>query len=499
VEYFLQIIFLEFTAWILWAEFAHTLDSGTKTNRRNQVQKQSIMADRNRNQKTSSAPRVFASAAGVPKGEQTPPLPGIAPRLAMEIERAKAMAEKLKMPFVDPLSSRIEPTAIDLVNQDTAKKLQVLPIRVVENTMLVAMASPDKGAIKTLELLTACKIRPAVAPQTALAIVSERAYKKRRRPSADFSPNTHAGPSKAIATNEEPATRAQTIAIISNKGGVGKTHFAINLAYALTQKGAKVLLIDADLGNADVSNKLGIFPEHHLLDFLEKHRGLEDLIVETPYRFDLICGTYGEFKLANLNHGQKTRFINHFKKTSLGYDYAIFDLGAGIARTVLDFALGADRTIIVTTPQDLISGYACAKAAFSRFKELEERLENKLSDYRPQWAFSPMVVINQVNHMEQGFKLFESLVKTTNENINPNEDRFRIALQYLGSIQYDKESLRDAESKKRPVLLHSPYIKASQCIEHMAAMIRSPDKDVDPRVKFGHSFKRFMAILSKGL
>ena len=110
-----------------------------------------------------------------------------------------------------------------------------------------------------------------------------------------------------------------------------------------------------------------------------------------------------------------------------------------------------------------------------------------------------MVVINQVSHMEQGFKLFENLVKTTNENINPNEDRFRVELQYWGSIQYDKESMRDSERKKRPILVNAPYIKASQCIEHMTAMIFGPDKDFDPRVKFGHSFRRFMAILTKNL
>jgi MinD-like ATPase involved in chromosome partitioning or flagellar assembly len=96
-------------------------------------------------------------------------------------------------------------------------------------------------------------------------------------------------------------------------------------------------------------------------------------------------------------------------------------------------------------------------------------------------------------------KDWKASCKTTNENINPNEDGFRVALQYLGSIQYDKESFREAETKKKPILLNSPYIKASQCIEHMTEMIFNPDKEFDPRIKFGHSFKRFVAILSKKL
>jgi flagellar biosynthesis protein FlhG len=449
--------------------------------------------------------------------------PNYTPQVTQSIQRAKQTAKKLKIPFVNPMTARIEPAAIALVNQDTAKQLLALPIRIVDNTLLVAMATPEKiAAVRTLEMLTSCKVRPAIAPKNLLTAALEKVYNYPQGPPTDLKPSDRG--SKGLArgrdsqassrpvkkaksakkttgakTHTKPTKRAQTISIISNKGGVGKTHLAINLAYALVQKGAQVLLIDTDLGNADISNKLGIFPESHLMDFLEKDRELKDLIVTTPFGFDLICGTYGEFKLANLNYAQKTRFIKHFKNISRGYDYALFDLGAGIARTVLDFALGADHTVIVTTPQDLISGYACVKAAFYRFKELEERLEKKLSDYAPHWVFSPMVVVNQVSHQEQGFKLFENLAKTTDENINPNEDRFRVALQYLGSIQYDKENVRSAETKKKPILLSAPYIKASQCIEHMTVMICKPDEDFDPRVRFGHSFKRFMAILSKKL
>ncbi len=433
------------------------------------------------------------------KGDEPLPHSGIAWKLAQETERAKVIAKRLKMPFADPLTSRIEPAAVALINQETARRLQVLPVRIVDNTLLVAMASPEKTVLKTLEVLTACEIRLAVAPPTSLSVVLDRVYKKNEACDAAPAKNRPSKTETVATKNDAQEAGAQTVSIISNKGGVGKTHVAINLACAMARRGSRVLLLDADLGNADISNKLGIFPDRHLLDFLEKDRELQDLIVASSHGFDLICGTYGEFKLANLNHAQKTRFINHFKKISRRYDYAIFDLGAGIARTVLDFALGADRTVIVATPQDLISGYACAKAAFSRFKELEERLEEKVSGYRPRWTFAPIVIMNQVGSIEQGFKLFENLVKTTNENINSCEDRFRIELQYLGGIEYDKESLRAAESKKRPLLLQLPYIKASQCIDHMATQMFHPDKDFDPRVKFGHSFKRFMAILSKNL
>ena len=413
-----------------------------------------------------------------------------------ETQIARAAAKKLKIPFVDPLCTHIEPAAVALLDPDVAFRRQALPIRLVNDILLVAMVSPEQPiAIRSLELLTGYKIRPAAAPRSSVLAALQQVY---GQPARDATKNGRdAFMTAQIKGRQEDEIRALTISIISNKGGVGKTHLSINLAHALANTGAKVLLIDADLGNADISNKLGIFPKHHLLDFLEKNQQMQDLVVRTKFDFDLICGTFGEFKLANLNYAQKIKFIKNFKKISQDYDFAVFDLGAGIARTVLDFALGADRTVIVTTPQDVISGYACAKASFFRFKEIEVRLEGRLPEYTPQWIFSPMLVINQVSNLEQGFKLYDTIDKTADKNINANEGRFRIKPEYLGAIPYDRESLRITEEKKRPLLLDFPHIKASQCIQHMSTKFCNPGNSYDPRLNFRYPFKRFLAIFSQ--
>ncbi|MGI6397591.1 MAG: AAA family ATPase [Desulfomonilia bacterium] len=211
-----------------------------------------------------------------------------------------------------------------------------------------------------------------------------------------YSPQSRSGSSRAqrqqppeTGAQEAPEREHRIIAVISNKGGVGKTHVSTNLATVAARKGKKVLLIDADLGNADISNKLALFPEYTLYDFLLGDVALEDMIQKTPYGFDLVGGSSGEFKLANINYVQRTKFIRAFRKVSEGYDITIFDLSAGIGTTVMDFALASDEMLIVTTPQDIIAGYACIKATFQRFKSIEESLMKKVEYYEPERVYRP--------------------------------------------------------------------------------------------------------------
>jgi MinD-like ATPase involved in chromosome partitioning or flagellar assembly len=164
---------------------------------------------------------------------------------------------------------------------------------------------------------------------------------------------------------------------------------------------------------------------------------------------------------------------------------------------VMDFALAAVHTIIVTTPQDFISGYACTKAAFYRFKEIEERLVKKLSNYEPQWIFSPMLLINQANNLRQGFKLFDTFTKAANGKINSREGKFRIEAEYLGAIPYEKVALRAAESKKKPLLRIAPRAKAARSIQHVSTRFYYPDATYDPKVKLRQPLARFAAILSQ--
>jgi len=149
--------------------------------------------------------------------------------------------------------------------------------------------------------------------------------------------------------------RGQILALTSSKGGVGKTHLAVGLSAVIAKKNGRVLLIDVDLGNGLIADRLGLYPKHNLSHFFMKERALEDLIEETPFGFFLIGGERGNFALANLNYRQKMKFLRSFITASRTFDFVVLDLGSGIGRQTIDFALLAEKTIVVASPKDLMS------------------------------------------------------------------------------------------------------------------------------------------------
>jgi len=158
---------------------------------------------------------------------------------------------------------------------------------------------------------------------------------------------------------------------------------------------------------------------------------------------------------------------------SKNYDVVVFDLSAGIDSTVLDFALAADEIIIITTPQDIVAGYACLKASFYRFKDIEDRLGKKMKNYQPKNTFAPKFIINQVESIEMGQKVFDKLNATANKHFS-NNDQFKLDVGYLGFIPYDRDTFRETEKLRKPYLYAFSDRTASKCIRHMAAELLKP-------------------------
>jgi len=267
-------------------------------------------------------------------------------------------------------------------------------------------------------------------------------------------------------------TRGQIVALTSSKGGVGKTHLAVGLSAAMARRGARVLLIDADLGNGMVSDRLGLHPKSNLAHFFLKERNeLVDLIEKTPLGFFMIGGKRGNFALANLNYGQRRRFLRSFIDVSRYFDYVLLDLASGISYQSIDFALLADKVIVVTPSNDLMSGYGSVKACFSRFTELETGLSKRVNGYNPHQLFTPYILVNNVRDLSQGKTAFDALEDALKNRLRTGEGPFGIRINYLGSVFHNPRLFKKSEEKRRPVSLTSPYSNVAYCIEKIAEAI----------------------------
>ncbi|HHO74897.1 MAG TPA: hypothetical protein ENN05_00510 [Deltaproteobacteria bacterium] len=375
----------------------------------------------------------------------------------------KLLARKCGMPYIDIENETPDRRCVDLLKEVFAKNYTSLPMRFLNGGVLVAIGDPaQKELIETLTFHMGKKVYPALADRDAIQKAIHTVYS---------TPSSTTAKDEEVNESEDMENESRIISIISNKGGVGKTHVSTNIAKVIADTGKKVLLIDADLGNADISNKLALFPDNTLYDFLMGDVALEDMIEHTSFGFDLVGGSSGEFKLANINYVQRSKFIRGFRKISKNYDYTIFDLSAGISSVVMDFALASDEIVTVTTPQDIIAGYACIKASFQRFKHIEEKLYAKVEFYEPRKVFKPWIIMNQISNLKQGLFLYNRICQTADERINNMESLFAVKPEYLGGIIYDRDNFKKAEMQRKPLTVLSPRSNPSQCITYVGRNI----------------------------
>ena len=156
----------------------------------------------------------------------------------------------------------------------------------------------------------------------------------------------------------------RVIAVTSGKGGVGKTNITVNLAIALKQAGQRVLVIDADLGMANVDVVLGSMSKKHLLNLLEKDTELRDVLIDGPYGVRYISGGSGIEKAADFTYEERQRLMQKLTACGQMADIILIDTGAGLGKNVMDFILAADEVLLVTTPEPtaLTDAYAVLKA-----------------------------------------------------------------------------------------------------------------------------------------
>ncbi len=238
----------------------------------------------------------------------------------------------------------------------------------------------------------------------------------------------------------------KVISITSGKGGVGKTNSAINIALKIQEKGYKVLVIDADLGLANVNIMFNITPKKTILDLLKDNCSIKDVLIEVPGGIKILPASSGIFSIVNLTDEENLKLLNNFEALNELFDYIIIDTAAGIGKDVLFFnSISHFVTVIVTPePTSITDAYATIKVL---------NKESKIKDFK--------IIINQVNSSDEGKSVYNSLYKVSSQFLN-------VSLEYLGHIVYDKALLKSVLSQM-PVVLYSPEAPSSVCFNSIAS------------------------------
>jgi flagellar biosynthesis protein FlhG len=237
----------------------------------------------------------------------------------------------------------------------------------------------------------------------------------------------------------------QVIAVTGGKGGVGKTSVAVNLATALATTGRRVMLLDGDLGLANVDVFLGLSPRHTMAHVLSGERSLEEIILESPHGVQVVPGASGVADLANLSAAGHLSLVQAFSSLTNRVDTMIVDTSAGISHSVVQFSQASQHVLLVVCdePASMTDAYALVKV-LSR--------NHDVTRFR--------VLANMVRSPGDGEILFEKLQRVTSKFLE-------VTLEYVGEIPEDPY-LRRAIREQRPVVGAFPSSPSTRAFKKLA-------------------------------
>lgn len=244
---------------------------------------------------------------------------------------------------------------------------------------------------------------------------------------------------------EEPPKKARVIAVTSGKGGVGKTNVTVNLAVALSRKGKKVVILDADFGLANIDVLLGIVPNYTLLDLIYDRKSIYEVLTDGPENIKFLSGGSGVEELIRLDRNQLRKFVANINLLDKLFDVILIDTGAGLSRNVMSFILAADEAILVTTPEPtaITDAYALVKVVSRR-------------DHKKQIK----ILVNKAESNKEAENVANKLCVVSEKFLS-------LKLLKLGYILYD-ENVTKSVKQQKPFILYDPRCQAARCISDIA-------------------------------
>jgi flagellar biosynthesis protein FlhG len=260
-------------------------------------------------------------------------------------------------------------------------------------------------------------------------------------------------PRPRLATNTRmvpPATRPRRriVAVTSGKGGVGKTNIVTNLALALARQGIRVLVVDGDLGLANVDLLLGVAPQYDLQDVILGQRSVRDVVFEGPDGIHVLPASSGVEELANLDEFRTECLIRSLGELEDDIDIILIDSPSGIGRNVISLVQVADQILVVTTPEP-----TSFSDAYAMIKVLSRRPLKCV----------PSLLVNQANSDDEANSVARRVRTVAKRFLN-------LDIEYWGCILAD-ESVAKSVQRQEPFLSTYPYSPAASCVYSLARRV----------------------------
>ena len=255
----------------------------------------------------------------------------------------------------------------------------------------------------------------------------------------------------------------RVISFTSGKGGVGKTHTVVNTAISLAAQGYSVLVLDADMGLANVDVLLGVQPKRTLHEVLKGKCSLDDILIEATGGITIIPAASGIEEIQSLESGEKVLLMSEVERIAHRYDFLLIDTPAGIGSDVMYFNTAAAEIVCVITsePTSLTDSYALIKVLSSEYGERE---------------FS--IVVNDVSSEAEAKIAFNSLTKAVGKFL-------QVETRFVGWIPSDNQ-VRQCIMDRRPLALAFPSSPAARAILETSKSLA--DSARRNRVKGGMQF-----------